>query len=285
MKGQISRINAGFYDVIDLKSQILYPLLKCAGALRQEENPPLVGDFVEFEIDGFIKKIYERKNWLIRPKVANIDQALVFISIKEPNFSSLLLDKFLLVIESKNIEPILIITKIDLDPNYKKLLIDYDRMGYSFFFVNNTISEIAENLRKMLKNKLNFVIGQTGVGKTSFINNLLKENFQVQEISQSLNRGKHTTRVVQIIQKNGFRIIDTPGFSSFSYNEIGKNEIKNSFLIFRRYANDCKFRSCSHFQEKIDQCAVKLAVKNGKIPESRYKNYLYFLGNYEKNDN
>ncbi|ATP59950.1 ribosome small subunit-dependent GTPase A [Mesomycoplasma dispar] len=282
MKGQIVRVIAGFYDVIDCESQKIHPLLRGAGLLRQNENSPLVGDFVDFEIDGFIKKIYERKNWLIRPKVANIDQALVFISIKEPEFSSLLLDKFLLIIESKNITPILLITKIDLVTNFKSLLLDYQKMNYTIFFINNKKGEIPENLREKLEKKLNFVIGQTGVGKTSFINNLLKEKLETQEISQSLNRGKHTTRVVQIIEKENIRIIDTPGFSSFSHDEITKEEIRNSFAIFREFSSNCKFRSCFHFQEKLEQCAIKRAVENGKIPENRYKNYLYLLGKYEK---
>ncbi|MXR13464.1 ribosome small subunit-dependent GTPase A [Mycoplasma flocculare] len=282
MKGQIVRIIAGFYDVIDLKSQKLYPLLRGSGFLRQNENSPLVGDFVDFKAEGFINKIYERKNQLIRPKVANIDQALVFVSIKKPDFSSLLLDRFLLIIESKNITPILIITKIDLDSNFESWLVDYQKMNYTIFFINNKNTDIPNELKQKLREKLNFVIGQTGVGKTSFINNLLKENLEIQEISQSLNRGKHTTRVVQIFEKDNFRIIDTPGFSSFSHKEIGKVQIRNSFKIFQEFAINCKFRTCFHFQESLEICGIKKAVKEGKIPETRYKNYYYFLGKYEK---
>ncbi|QLG43282.1 ribosome small subunit-dependent GTPase A [Mesomycoplasma hyopneumoniae] len=282
MKGQVVRIIAGFYDVVDLKNRKLYPLLRGSGLLRLNETSPIVGDFVDFEEKGFIKKIYERKNQLIRPKVANIDQALVFISIREPNFSNLLLDKFLLVIEAKNIPVILLVTKIDLDSNFENLLLDYQKMNYNIFFINNKKNEIPVELKAELEKKLNFVIGQTGVGKTSFINNFLDKKFAIQEISKTLNRGKHTTRVVQIIEKENFRIIDSPGFSSFSYSEISKNEIRNAFKIFKKFSSDCKFRSCFHFQEKTDQCGIKRALKDGKIPENRYKNYLYFLGKYEK---
>nr|WP_318051599.1 GTPase RsgA [Mesomycoplasma ovipneumoniae] len=137
MKGQIVRVIAGFYDVFEPSTQKLYPLLRGSGSLRQKEISPLVGDFVEFDPSGFIKEIFPRKNWLKRPKVANIDQALIFVSLKEPNFSPLLLDTFLLMIEFKNISPILIVTKVDLEPDYKNLLVDYQKMGYSIFFINN----------------------------------------------------------------------------------------------------------------------------------------------------
>ncbi|WNM14817.1 ribosome small subunit-dependent GTPase A [Mesomycoplasma ovipneumoniae] len=284
MKGQIVRVIAGFYDVFEPSTQKLYPLLRGSGSLRQKQISPLVGDFVEFDPSGFIKEIFPRKNWLKRPKVANIDQALIFVSLKEPNFSPLLLDTFLLMIEFKNISPILIVTKVDLEPNYKNLLLDYQKMGYSIFFINNNEKKIPSDLQEKIKNKLNFVIGQSGVGKTSFINNLFGTHFQVQQISFSLNRGKHTTRVVQIIRNGDFQIVDTPGFSSFNYDEIPKDQIKSSFEIFRQFLPKCKFRTCFHFHEPIENCAVKNAVKHGIISETRYKNYLYLLEKYEKKD-
>lgn len=280
MKAQVTRVIAGFYDLWIPRSNEFFYLQKCNGNLRKDKNSPLVGDYVDFEKEGFIYNIYPRKNFFTRPKVANIDKAIVCMSIEEPTFSSKLLDKFLLIIEQKQIEPIIIITKKDLNSNYKKIFQDYIQMNYSIFFVDNNNFVLEEKLLKMLQNQLIFIMGQSGVGKTSFINNLTNSNFQTQEISKSLNRGKHTTRVVQIVFSNKIKIIDTPSFSSFDI-EIAKNDLPKAFANFRYLSQFCKFSSCFHHLEREEDCKVKQELKNNNIPQSRYDNYIYFLKNYE----
>ncbi|CAT05325.1 Putative ribosome biogenesis GTPase rsgA [Mesomycoplasma conjunctivae] len=276
MQGRVTRVISGFYDIIDLKTKEKYSLLRGSGSLRNQNNSPLVGDIVEYDPKGFVTQIYPRKNFFTRPKVANIDQALVIISIKEPNFSTLLLDKFLILIENSQITPIIIVTKIDLDvSNYPNLLKDYENMGYTIFYINNLEKKVSQELLNTISNKINFVVGQTGVGKTSFINSVLGENYQVQEISKSLNRGKHTTRVVQIITKNNISIIDTPGFSSFELN-LDKLDLPYAFEIFSSSIGKCKFFSCQHIQENDKICDIKNRVNKGLIPASRYQNYVHF---------
>lgn len=277
MKGQVVRVISGFYDIKEKITKKQYRV-RGSGNLRNKEENPLVGDWVEFEIDGFLTKIYERKNWFIRPKIANIDQAIIVMSIKQPEFSSLLLDKFLAIIEYKNIKPIILLTKIDLEENYLEIIKPYLDMGYEFYFINNKeidINKIKE-LKQIFKDKVSVFMGQTGVGKTSTINMLSNNNFATQEISHALNRGKHTTRVVQIIEWNEGQLIDTPGFSSFEL-DIPKEDISKSFYIFREAAQLCKFRSCYHWNEQEKDCKVKQLVLENKISKSRYENYLYLL--------
>ncbi|QJB71180.1 ribosome small subunit-dependent GTPase A [Mycoplasma sp. 1654_15] len=280
MKAQVTRVIAGFYDLWIPESNTFFNLLKCNGNLRNNKMSPLVGDFVDFEQEGFIYNIHPRKNFFIRPKVANIDKAIVCMSIEEPNFSSRLLDKFLLIVEQKQIQPIIIITKKDLNNNYKTILKDYIDMNYPIFFVDNSNFSLDQKLYKMLENQLIFIMGQTGVGKTSFINNLTNNSFKTQAISKSLNRGKHTTRVVQIVFSNKIKIIDTPGFSSFDI-EISKNDLPKAFSHFRYLSQFCKFSSCFHHLEPEQDCKVKQELKNKQIPQSRYENYIYFLTHHE----
>ncbi|WGI36542.1 ribosome small subunit-dependent GTPase A [Mesomycoplasma lagogenitalium] len=275
-KGQIIRIIAGFFDVLnDQKKEIR---LRGSGKLRNSNIIPLVGDIVEYDESGFVHKVLDRKNFFTRPKIANIDQAIIVMSIKEPDFSNLLLDKFLLISESKEIEPIILITKIDLKFNYQKIVDDYLKMNYKIYFIDNNNPKTIENIKKanLFENKLSVFMGQSGVGKTSIINNLSDNNFLTQQISKSLNRGKHTTRVVQIIDWNSGQLIDTPGFSSFSI-ELDKKQIATGFKIFKENAFLCKFRSCLHYQENEKECKIKMMVNENKIPMQRYLNYLSFL--------
>ncbi|UWD34466.1 ribosome small subunit-dependent GTPase A [Mesomycoplasma molare] len=283
-KGKVIRIIAGFYDILDQNNNVIR--LRGSGKLRNSDVLPVVGDIVEYEKNGMVNKILERKNFFIRPKIANIDQVIVVISLKEPDFSSFLLDKFLLIIESKKIKPIIIFTKVDLFLDFDLIAKDYKKMNYDFFFINNKEKE-SENIKKLkplFKNKISVFMGQTGVGKTSLINNLSDQDFQTQEISKSLNRGKHTTRVVQMIEWNGGFLIDTPGFSSFSL-DINKEEINQSFAIFRENFIYCKYRSCLHYKENEEDCKIKLMVKQEEIPLFRYENYINLLKEFLKGKN
>ncbi|MGZ9413401.1 ribosome small subunit-dependent GTPase A [Mycoplasma sp. 1012] len=282
--GRVIKVIAGFYDVETENKEIIR--LRGSGKLRNDNLSPVVGDFVEYDELGFVIKVKERNNVFVRPKIANIDQVIIVMSVKEPNFSSLLLDKFLMIVESKNIKPVLAITKIDLDSNYKEVLKDYINLNYEIHFIDNhNKKEVNTEFFGLFKDKVSVFMGQTGVGKTSLINLLSENQFETQSISKSLNRGKHTTRVVQMIDWNQGKLIDTPGFSSFEI-ELNKDQIATAFKIFKLNANLCKFRSCFHYKEEEKYCKIKLMVKNGEIPLTRYENYLYFLKDFlgEKNE-
>ncbi len=270
MRGQVVRVISGFYDiVIDDKEY----RVRGSGNLRKEEQSPLVGDFVEFEENGMLTKIYPRANSLVRPKVANIDQAVIVTSLKEPNYSSILLNKFLAIIEASSIKPVILFTKRDLVDSSPKE--EYVSQGYEVYEISNNDVDSLNELRKIFKDKLTVFTGQTGAGKSTTINNLADTNIKTQEISKALGRGKHTTRVVEIIPWNHGRLIDTPGFSSLEFN-LSKLQLARAYHDFEKLSVNCKFnRTCIHNKE--NDCAIKDAVKDGTISEQRYLDYIRLL--------
>jgi len=280
-QGQIRKAISGFYYVQDGKD-----LLPCKGrgVFRNRGINPLVGDFVDYEKDGdnegVITVIHERKNELVRPPVSNIDQALLVFSAKEPDFSPRLLDRFLVIIESHLIEPIICITKNDLlndqDDTYNEQIAYYETIGYPVIATSRRDSDILAKLAPYLAGKTSVLAGQSGVGKSSLLNMLAPElNLKTGEISEALGRGKHTTRHVELVEVAGGLIADTPGFSSLDFDQIEKEELSSCFIEFDRLAQNCKFRGCLHVKEP--KCAVKNAVENGEVKLSRYENYLQFL--------
>lgn len=269
MQGRIIKVIAGYYDVL-VGDQIFR--VRGSGKLRNNEETPLVGDIVTFTPDEFIEKIEERKNSLVRPRVANIDQAAIVVSTTEPKYNSLFLNKLLSVIEYNDIEPILIFTKSDLleieaPESYKK-------DGYSVFKINNNKKETLMPLKDIFRHKLTVFTGFSGSGKSSTISNLTNTEREVQEISQFLQRGKHTTRVVEIIRWNKGMLIDSPGFSSFE-TSLTEKQLARSFKDFKELRKTCKFKDCLHNQEKV--CAVKEAVRNDMLSLERYNDYLRML--------
>lgn len=242
--------------------------------MRFNNLSPLVGDWVIFNEKNQLLSIKNRSNFLIRPKVANIDLFLILISLKEPNFSSILLDRFLMMVESQAIDVCIVFTKADLDKKAEAYFL-YKSQGYKCFLISN--KDKKQNFDKLsneLKNKLVVLSGQSGVGKTSLLNNLLGLENKTQEISKALNRGKHTTRVSEIFEINEYRLIDTPGFSSLEML-IPLEKVANAFQDFRFYSQNCKFRNCFH--ENETECGIKNAVQEKKISKKRYKNYLKIL--------
>ena len=193
-QGQVIKIISGFFDVVS-KNKIYR--LRASGTLRDNNLIPIVGDYVEFKNDLLLTKVKERKNFLIRPKVANVDLVAIIVSLSEPKFSSLLLDRFLAIIESQNINTLIIFTKSDLGNN--KPYYDYLSQNFNCLLINNKDKDFDWNkIKDNFRNKLTVFTGQTGVGKTSTLNNLLNKNEKTSEISKSLGRGKHTTRVIEI---------------------------------------------------------------------------------------
>lgn len=241
---------------------------------------PKVGDNVLYNnLDGvnYIVEIEPRFNTLVRPDVANVDQIILIFALKEPDFSNLLLDMFLVNLKKENIKPLIILTKLDLlnDSEIKELEKEmeyYENIGYDVLFVSNHNLKQKKEILAHLEGKVSVVSGQTGAGKSSFINALIPGfRLNTQEISKALGRGKHTTREVTLYEYNNALIGDTPGFSKLDLSSIKANNLKDYFIEFKDYI--CKFKDCTH-EENIKGCAVCEAVKSGKIKESRYNNYI-----------
>ena len=275
--GKIIKIVSNLYTVIS--DDNLYEC-RARGKFRYDKISPVVGDIVSFdEKEKYIVEIKERNNYLNRPTVSNVDIALITTSIKKPDLSLNLLDKLILVIKERNIEPVICITKLDLVSFfsrgvYKKLFKYYENIGIKVFYNNDLGS-----LTKYLKGKTIVLTGQTGAGKSTLLNKLDKSlNLETKPISEALGRGVHTTRHTEIHEINGIYFVDTPGFSSIDLDNITKDNIKVGFPEFDKYP--CEFKDCKHIDEK--SCAVKDAVKNKKILSSRYESYKAFYKEIEK---
>lgn len=245
------------------------------GKFRYQKISPLVGDMVDFDLEKrIITKILPRKNELIRPPVANIDEAIILVSCKEPNFSSNLLDKMLVVIEYNNVVPVICFTKYDLLDSTCEIdetISYYKSIGYKVF-----INDDLTNIESILKGKLSVLTGQTGVGKSSLLNSLKKDlNLATGKISKALGRGRHTTRHVELLEVKGGLVADTPGFSSLDFNGMDKKDIKDNFVEFYQNEDKCKYKDCMHLKE--DGCYIKELVENGKIRKTRYENYKKFI--------
>ncbi|WP_427138521.1 ribosome small subunit-dependent GTPase A [Psychrobacillus psychrodurans] len=280
--GQIRKALSGFYYVYDNGK-----VIQCRGrgVFRNRGESPLVGDFVDYTVegknDGTITVIHERKNNLVRPPIANIDQAILVFSIKEPDFNTILLDRFLVVLESFHIEPIICLTKSDLmdeklETQIREYMKDYEKIGYQLFMTYKDDPAFDEKITPLLEGKTTVLAGQSGVGKSTLLNTILPSlDLKTGIISNALGRGKHTTRHVELIEVCGGLLADTPGFSSFEFDLMEKEELYRCFPEFVVKQNDCKFRECMHVKEP--KCAVKEAVDTGEIKSFRYKHYLQFL--------
>lgn len=270
MEGIIIKLISNDYTV--LCNEKLY-VCKARGKFRNQNISPLVGDRVIIdEENNYILEVKKRKNELSRPPIANIDQAIIITSLKSPDFSSNLLDKLLVQIIYNKIKPIICFTKLDLtDVNkYKEEINYYKKIGIDVYF-NTEINKICQ----IFKDKISVFTGQSGAGKSTLLNKIDQNlNLKTAEISKALNRGKHTTRHVELLKLCGGYVADTPGFSALDLSNLTKEEIKDTFLEFRN--SECKYKDCNHFKE--NDCQVKEKVKNGEILKSRYENYIKFIG-------
>lgn len=280
MQGKIIKGIAGFYYVYVVESG-LYEC-KARGIFRKEKLKPLVGDVVEIEILDEIEKIgniiqiLPRKNELIRPAVANIDQALVVFAVTEPQPHFNLLDRFLIMMEKKEIPVILCFNKKDIaeDAEIAALEQIYEACGYPVVFVSARMQENVEQIQILLEGKTTAIAGPSGVGKSSLINLLQTEvEMETGSISKKIARGKHTTRHSELITIDPSTfIVDTPGFSSLYVNDFEKEDLKYYFREFAPYEGLCRFHGCDHVHEP--GCAVKAAVEEGRIHRIRYDDYL-----------
>lgn len=249
---------------------------KARGKFRKMHITPLVGDIVIVDYQNrYILEVLKRKNELIRPSIANVDQAVIITSVHIPNFSSNLLDKLLVTIEYNNILPIICFTKLDLIDDKTRLEIDeyikyYQKIGYQVYL--NT----DEELKSIFKNKVTVFAGQSGAGKSTLLNRL-DSNLKLDtgEVSVALGRGKHTTRHVELIPLLDGLVADTPGFSSLTFDGMTKEDIRDNFIEFNKYRDLCEYKDCMHNNETI--CSIKEKVSNGEIIQSRYDNYIKFI--------
>ena len=284
MIGKIMRGIAGFYYVGVVESGVYE--CKAKGIFRKDKIKPLVGDDVEIEVLneeeklGNIVKILPRRSELIRPAVANIDQALVIFAAREPKPNLSLLDRFLVIMEKQDVPVIICFNKQDLcdEEEVGRLKGIYEACGYPVVLASAKQGEGIEEIKSLLRGKTTTVAGPSGVGKSS-LTNLLQNEVQMEtgEISKKLGRGRHTTRHSQIIQiEEDTWLYDTPGFTSFYVEEIEKEELRFYFREFSKYEGTCRFQGCTHTHEP--GCMVKNALEEGKISKERYENYLELYG-------
>lgn len=279
MQGKIIKGIAGFYYV-HVPGQGIYEC-KAKGIFRKDHKKPLVGDDVEIQIldeqtkVANIEIILPRKNALIRPAVANIDQAMVIFSITKPDPSFNLLDRFLITMKQQDVPCAICFNKEDIATVYKKeeLIQAYGSCGSRLFFTSAKEKRGINEIKQYLRGKTTTVAGPSGVGKSSIVNCLqIGIYMETGDISNKIDRGKHTTRHSQLIaiEKDTY-IMDTPGFSSLTMNEIEKEKLCQYYPEFLQYEVNCKFQGCAHIHEPV--CGVKEALKEGKISQKRYENY------------
>lgn len=278
MTGKIIKGIAGFYYVHDGEGRIYE--CKAKGIFRNRQIKPLVGDNVIFESleeegKGNIVEILERTNSLIRPAVSNIDQVMVFFALTEPEPNLNLLDRFLVTMEVQSVPVILCFNKMDLsdEKGMQKYRDIYEPAGYKTLFLSARAGEGVEELRKFLRGKTTVLAGPSGVGKSTITNQIQPQaQMETGSVSTKIKRGKHTTRHSELfyVEKDTY-MMDTPGFSSMYIEDMQPEELKYYFPEFEAYEENCKFQGCVHIGERI--CGIKQAVHEGKISESRYKNY------------
>lgn len=305
-KGFIKKQISNQYTIIDLESKhefiasargkLRYVKLESESSFNRQKTmktkiektitqiSPKVGDYVfydDYEGHTYIEEVLPRKNDLERPDVANIDQVLLVFSAIKPDFSFLLLDKFLVIMHQHQLNPVIIISKIDLVAKdiLKKLQDDmhyYVNLGYDVYYVNSKERIGIDVMKDIFKDKITVLAGQTGVGKSTLLNALMPHlSLKTQEISDALGRGKHTTRHTELYLYEGGYIVDTPGFSKIEFQIFDERDLKGYYEDFQTLSMGCKFgNKCEHISEP--GCAVKASYENKLMIASRYENYLQF---------
>ena len=285
MQGRIVKGIAGFYYV-EVKGPLVYEC-KAKGIFRKDGIKPIVGDNVEIEIidedqrQGNLVKILPRTNMLIRPPVANVDQAVILFAIVKPNPNYNLLDKFLITMRQVDLPVIICFNKQDIatGEEQQELYDAYEKCGYTVLFISVKEERGLDELKALLKGKTSTLAGPSGVGKSSLLNKLVPDaSMQTGELSKKIDRGKNTTRhselflVKELTDDEGETfIIDTPGFTSLELRDVNTDSLMNYYPEFVEYEPECRFGGCSHIAEP--DCGVKNAVKEEKVSKVRYDNY------------
>ncbi len=277
LDGRIIKGIGGFYYVET--AEAVYEC-KARGVFRQKKITPLVGDLVSITVnenaENTIDEIKKRKNSLVRPPLANLDQLFIVSSICDPSINTFVIDRIIAIAEHKEIEPIIVITKIDRDSSYNKYYDIYSKAGFKVILCDNISGKGADEVKSLLKDKISAFTGNTGVGKSSLLNAVdSRLSIETGQTSKKLGRGKHTTRHCELYKVNGGYVADTPGFSSVDFErseKILKEELPYCFREFQPYLSDCKFQTnCSHINDK--GCAVINAVNDGFVSRERHSSY------------
>lgn len=274
----------GFYDVLDTSAGVIYTC-RVRGIHRKEGGKtPLPGDGVTFKVidekslTGFIDEIGERKNAFVRPPVANIDQLAVVVAVRSPEPDLSLVDKLLITCEAKNITPLILVNKVDLDEEGTAEAISraYGKAGYRVIPLSKVLNTGYDELHQQLKGCKTAFAGQSGVGKSTILNIILNNwVMEIGEVSERIQRGRHTTRHVQLFELavGGF-VTDTPGFSSYAVSDIEHTELAYLYPEFRQVIGECRFTSCSHINEP--GCRVRELVEKGEADPGRYGRYIQY---------
>ena len=277
--GKIIKGIGGFYYV-DADDTIYE--CKARGNFRKRGITPMVGDNVEITVnregngENTVDNILNRKNELVRPPLANLDTLFIISSIVDPKVNPLIIDKLVAIAEFKHIEPVIVFTKIDKSSDYNGYKNIYEKSGFKVIVCDNTVGSGAEEIEAMLPGKISAFTGNTGVGKSTLLNNIFPHlKLETGETSKKLGRGRHKTRHCELFKVNGGYIADTPGFSSLDFErceKIFKEDLPYCFREFEPYLGQCKFNSCTHVNDK--GCAVCEAVEKGLIQPSRHNSYV-----------
>ena len=273
MEGRIVGLNCGYYSV--LADGMIFKV-KARGAFRNKSIKPVVGDKVELDDTYFIiNNVSPRDTYLKRPVIANLSQMLIVSSLVEPDFSYLLMFKYLTYANLHGVKAKIVLTKSDKYDDKAKIeeiKSVFNKLDIDVYVISNKTKEGLEDIKKLFRNEITCLIGQTGVGKSSLINSIDPDfNRNIGEYSEALGRGKHETKEVILLPYEGGFIADTPGFSSLDL-ELFKEEIAQYFPGFSSRYTECYFSKCLHISEK--KCKVKEAVESGDIPNIAYENYL-----------
>lgn len=276
--GRIIKGIGGFYYVET--TDAIYEC-KARGIFRKQGISPLVGDTVKISVnvnaENTIDDIIDRKNSLVRPPLANLDQLFIVASLVDPNINTTVIDRLIGIAELKNIEPIIVLTKIDLsqDAEYYKNI--YEKAGFKVILCDNNTGRGSDEVKELIKEKISAFTGNTGVGKSSLLNSIDSSlEISTGETSKKLGRGKHTTRHCELYKINGGYVADTPGFSYIDlerYEKIMKDDLPLCFREFEPFLDKCRFQTnCSHINDK--GCAVVDAVNKGLISKERHQSYI-----------
>lgn len=279
MKGLIIENKSNLY-FIEAEDNKIYSAT-ARGKFKNDNLTPVVGDYVEFEIisdnseTAVIENIEERKNYIKRPRMSNLMQIIFVVSCKHPKPDLLLLDKQLAFAEFLHIKPIIVLNKVDLDEKneFENISNIYSKIGYAVIKTNAKDGVGVSVLKKLLKENISAFSGNSGVGKSSLINDLFKDDITLEgEISQKNKRGKNTTTGIKLykLEEDSY-IADTPGFSTFDIFEIPYRELDKYFVEFKDKIDNCRYVGCSHIKE--DECGIKEEVESGEININRYNNY------------
>lgn len=289
--GKIIKGIAGFYYVsCEMEENVKIYECKAKGGFRNDKIKPLVGDNVQIHVDseekglGNIRKILPRKNQLVRPEVANIDQAVIIFAMAEPQPNLNLLDRFLVMMEMQGLETVICFNKLDMvsEEEEKRLTGIYEKCVNQVLSVSSKENVGMDEIRKLLDGKTTVLAGPSGVGKSSILNRIYPEaRSKTGEVSEKIGRGRHTTRHSELfcVARHTY-LFDTPGFSSLRVAQMEKEELKNYFTEFIPYEGECRFMGCTHTHEP--DCKVKEALEAGQISSVRYENYVQMYRELEE---